>query len=39
LAVGLRGAPLVRDALDKACTRLNGMFWKGREASCTTTAF
>jgi len=28
-----------RDALDKACSRLNGMFWKGRTLSCTTTAF
>lgn len=28
-----------RDALDKACARLNGMFWKGRKLSCTTTTF
>ena len=28
-----------RDALDKACVRLNGMFWKGRKLSCTTTTF
>jgi hypothetical protein len=28
-----------RDALDKACARLDGMFWKGRRLSCTTTAF
>jgi len=28
-----------RDALDKACARLNGMFWKGRKLSCTTTSF
>ena len=28
-----------RDALDKACARLNGMFWKGRALSCTTSAF
>jgi hypothetical protein len=28
-----------RDALDKACARLDGMFWKGRKLSCTTTAF
>jgi hypothetical protein len=28
-----------RDALDKACARLDGMFWKGRKLSCTTTSF
>lgn len=28
-----------RDALDKACARLNGMFWKERKLSCTTTMF
>jgi hypothetical protein len=28
-----------RDALDQACARLNGMFWKGRKLSCTTTTF
>ena len=28
-----------RDALDKACARLNGMFWKGRKLSCSTTTF
>jgi|APFre7841882724_1041349.scaffolds.fasta_scaffold139326_2 hypothetical protein len=28
-----------RDALDKACARLNGMFWKGRRLSCSTTTF
>ena len=28
-----------RDALDKACARLDGMFWKGRKLSCTTTMF
>ena len=28
-----------RDALDKASARLNGMFWKGRKLSCTTTTF
>jgi hypothetical protein len=28
-----------RDALDKACARLNGMFWKGRKLSCTTSSF
>jgi len=28
-----------QDGLDKACARLNGMFWKGRSLSCTTTMF
>lgn len=28
-----------RDALDSACARLDGMFWKGRKLACTTTAF
>ena len=28
-----------RSALDKACARLNGMFWKERKLSCTTTTF
>jgi hypothetical protein len=28
-----------RDELDKACARLDGMFWKGRKLSCTTTSF
>jgi hypothetical protein len=27
-----------RDALDRACARLDGMFWNGRKLSCTTTA-
>ena len=35
--VAVPGAP--RDALDKACARLNDLFWKGRRLSCTTTAF
>jgi len=28
-----------RDALDRACARLNGMHWKGCSLSCTTSAF
>jgi hypothetical protein len=28
-----------RDGLDKACARLDGLFWKGRKLSCTTTMF
>ena len=28
-----------RDPLDRACARLDGMFWKGRKLSCTTSVF